>query len=208
MQSTVALLLGGAVTVASVWWALARRGRSLRDGGARTFTLHRAEHGDRAALAQLVIHNHLELSAACPQEWLAQLRDMPTDFAHLLDAAEFSRGRYRVARDSRTGRIVGAAGITPPTTQTRSLQGGSNWMLTAVTVAENWRRLGIAQHLVRLVLQDAKEAGAECVAATTLLELMEGAWRLYERLGFRRVSAEIVAQEPRPMTVLSFELRL
>jgi ribosomal protein S18 acetylase RimI-like enzyme len=204
----LAILLGGAVTAAGVWRVLTGYGRSRRDGGTpraspRTFMSHRAEPDDRAALAQLVLRNHLELSAACPEEWLAQLRDLPTDFAHLLDAAEFARGRYRVAKDA-AGRIVGAAGITPSTSSDRD----GKWVLTAVTVAEDWRRLGIAQHLVRLALQDAQEAGAKCVAAVTLLELMEGAWRLYERLGFRRDSAQLVTQEPRPMTVLSYELHL
>ena len=54
------------------------------------------------------------------------------------------------------------------------------WTLTAVTVAENWRGLGVASQLVRLALRDARDAGATHVHAVTLLETMQTAWRFYE----------------------------
>jgi len=185
---------------------------SHRSPATRAFTLHRAWPGDRAALVQLVVSNHLKLSAGCPEEWMEQLCDVPRDFAHLLDALQFVRGRYNVAKEVGTGRVVGAAGVTPIETkdECRCEFGASNhdWALTAVTVADEWRRQGVAASLVRMALQDARDAGARCVKAVTLKELMQPAWRLYERLGFQLEATELVAQRPRHMTVLSYKLHL
>ncbi len=72
-------------TAAVCWWAR-QRGRA-RGSRRASISMRRALQADRAALAQLVVSNHLSLSAECPGEWLEQLRDVPDDFAHLLDEA-------------------------------------------------------------------------------------------------------------------------
>ena len=64
------------------------------------------------------------------------------------------------------------------------------------------------EQLVRQAILDAKEVGAKQVTLVTLLERMESAWRLYEKLGFVREREELCYQSPRRMTVLYYKLDL
>lgn len=52
---------------------------------------------DQAAIATLVIDNHLQLSRSNPAEYIAQVRDLPQDFGHLLDRRTFAKGHFWVA---------------------------------------------------------------------------------------------------------------
>eukprot|EP00639_Heterosigma_akashiwo_P029222 CAMPEP_0194671542 /NCGR_PEP_ID=MMETSP0295-20121207/5879_1 /TAXON_ID=39354 /ORGANISM="Heterosigma akashiwo, Strain CCMP2393" /LENGTH=200 /DNA_ID=CAMNT_0039555015 /DNA_START=41 /DNA_END=640 /DNA_ORIENTATION=+ len=151
-----------------------------------------AQPEDRAELSKLVIQNHLALSNDCPEEWHSQFDDVAVDFAHLRDAQQFVQGYYHVAESN--GRLVGAAGVTP--------KAGGIWNLTAVTIAHSHRRKGLGKKLVRLAIEDARSAGAVGLELVTLLELMEPAWQLYEKVGFKKVKEEVVVQQPRCMTVL------
>lgn len=52
---------------------------------------------DQAAIATLAIDNHLQLSRSNPAEYIAQVRDLPQDFGHLLDRRTFAKGHFWVA---------------------------------------------------------------------------------------------------------------
>lgn len=60
-------------------------------------SIRRASRSDQAAIAALVMDNHLQLSRSDPAEYIAQVRDLPHDFGHLLDPATFAKGHYWVA---------------------------------------------------------------------------------------------------------------
>eukprot|EP00457_Paulinella_chromatophora_P001534 gb/GEZN01001536.1/.p1 GENE.gb/GEZN01001536.1/~~gb/GEZN01001536.1/.p1 ORF type:complete len:933 (-),score=99.74 gb/GEZN01001536.1/:190-2667(-) len=159
-----------------------------------------AQSEDRARLAKFVIDNHLALSDDCPQEWHSQFTDVSTDFPHLLDSQLFAQGKYCLAVQE--GKLVAAAGITP-----KKKKKGL-WSLTALSVAKVARRQGLGEHLARLAIHDARMSGVSQLELVTLLELMEPAWRLYEKLGFRRVEEEVARQSPRRMTVLRYVMDL
>lgn len=162
---------------------------------------------DHPHLTKLVIQNHLALSDDCPEEWLSQLSDVPSDFPHLLSADAFARGVYYVAVTTRDGEIVGSAGVTPVVPEKKD-DGGCCYGLTAITVKKEWRGGGIGTELANMALSGARKSGAKKVKLVTLKETMESAWRLYEKLGFRRVGEKVSAEYPRKMTVLYYEMKL
>ena len=96
MRQVLVAAAAASWTAAVCWWVTVRQRERARGArrGRRTgsVSVRRALPADRAELAQLVVSNHLSLSAECPGEWLEQLRDVPDDFAHLLDAARSACG--------------------------------------------------------------------------------------------------------------------
>lgn len=195
-----------------------------------------ATASDRPRIARFVLRNHLDLSWDHPEEWIRQVLDVPSDFPHLLRPDLFARGMYRVAvvdHHPDDEIIVGCAGVTPssrgavvvPPLATddgddddddgRCADGTvdsgdcSRYDLTSVSVAEDWRRRGIAEKLTASVLRRtlAELPDVETIALVTLKEASSGK-RLYEKLGFRLVREEVVVELPRRMTVLEYELSM
>ncbi|KAL6078763.1 Amino-acid acetyltransferase [Balamuthia mandrillaris] len=165
--------------------------------------IRHAKAEERAAVAALVIQNHLALSEDSAEEWLEQLKDVPSDFAHLMQDSSFAEGRHQVAIDKHSGAIVGCACIAP--TEEEGV-----WLLEALSVRPSWRGRGLGKRLLRLAIDEARRVGAQRLKLVTLKERMENAWRLYQKQGFKRVSEEVVAGPPsRPlMTVLRYQLDL
>ena len=162
---------------------------------------------DRCAIIQLVVTNHLALSQSEPEEWVSQLLDIPDDFKSLLEESTFASGHFEVAVDESSGRVVGAAGCVPGGGVPAAADTEGTWTVTAVSVSPEYRRRGLAQELLKRVIDWAVEQ--RCITKlelVTLLELMEPAWRLYEKLGFKR-DKEVPATDgarPREVTVLYY----
>ena len=196
-----------------------------------TFRLRVAGEADRAAMCQLVITQHLALSSDCPLEWMEQFRDIVVEgeYNYLLSAEQFARGHFRVAtvavEDTTSAaakeRIVGVAGIVPQSSGTSSRRNKKNkqtdnttWIVTAVTVDPRFRRRGVAEKLLRALLWDAFDLlGLQRLELETLLERMEPAWRLYEKLGFTRIGSRVEfpatgPERPQPLTVLRYAIDL
>ncbi len=172
-------------------------------------TVRVATEADRASMAQLVVTNHLALSADAPAEWVLQLLDVPSDFRSLLHAETFASGWFVLALSGDA--VVGCVGMAPAHRHGDAegeLVHGDAWTVTAVSVNPGFRRRGIAGTLLDLVISHARDVGIKSLRLITLLELMEPAWRLYEARGFVRVQQKVVATHPRPMTVLEYELGL
>ena len=85
---------------------------------------------------------------------------------------------------------------------------GTVWSLTAVTVAVSHRGKGLGEELVRLAIEDARVVGAMRLELVTLLEIMKPAWRLYEKLGFKRFKQQVVREQPRRLTVLWYAMEV
>lgn len=192
-----------------------------------------ATASDRPRIARLVLRNHLDLSWDRPEEWIRQVLDVPSDFPHLLRPDLFARGMYRVAVVDHPNDeiIVGCAGVTPssrgavvvPPSATEdgddddgrcadgTVDSGdcSRYDLTSVSVTEDWRRRGIAEKLTASVLRRtlAELPDVETIALVTLKEASSGK-KLYEKIGFRLIREEVIAELPRRMTVLEYELSL
>ena len=81
-------------------------------------------------------------------------------------------------------------------------------MLNAVTVHKDHRRKGLARILISQILEEAKQQRVNVLRLLTVQESMEPAWKLYEQFGFSRIKEEVFREEPRKMTVLTYQLRL
>ena len=195
-----------------------------------TVNIRLACEADRATICQLVVSNHLSLSEDCPVEWVEQFQDVTDDYAHLFHADKFATGWYVVAEQvtsatttTTTGDevvdgvsakkstiIVGVAGMIPKGSSLKT----KVWIVTAVSVQKGCRRHGLGEKLLRRVLSDARDdmLGITRLELETLKEIMEPAWRLYEKLGFKREKESIAFRvgpgRPRPMTVLQYSLDL
>jgi len=201
------------------------------DAATPTIRFRVALEADRAAMCQLVITQHLALSRDCPLEWLEQFRDIVVEgeYNYFLSAEHFARGHFRVATvvtaedttdNAAKERIVGVAGVIPQSGNS-SIKKNKNkqsdrttWIVTAVAVDPRFRRRGVAEKLLRSILWDAFDLlGLQRLELETLLERMEPAWRLYEKLGFTRVDSRVEfpatgPERPQPLTVLHYAIDL
>jgi len=182
----------------------------------RNVQIRLASLADRADMCQLVVTNHLALSEDCPVEWMEQCREVVDDYCHLFNQDKFALAWYRVAEetsridDDQEKQILGVAGLMPSDSLKRN---NNTWHVTAVSVRQGNRRGGIGEQLLTALLADAREVmGIQRLELETLLEIMEPAWRLYEKMGFQRKSERIAfhasRDRPRPMTVLHYTLDL
>lgn len=153
---------------------------------------------DRPQIAALVIKNHLALSEDDPVEYLQQLSTVQDDYAHLLDDNKFIFGIYFIALFNDD--VVACAGITP--------MFENEWKLTAVSVKPEYRKQGLGEKLVKLAIEQAIVLELKTLKLITLKERMEPVWRLYEKLGFKRIGEKVYSERSRIMTILTYNLDL
>jgi putative acetyltransferase len=125
----------------------------------------------------------LGLIALCFAEYPGCYVDPHDDLADLqrpATAIAAKGGRYFVVEDGK-GRVGACVSVDYP-------QAGIAEM-HRVYVRPDLRRRGLAERLVRLAEDEARARGAELMLLWSDLRF-EGAHRLYERLGYRRVGEE------------------
>lgn len=169
-------------------------------------TIRPATPGDHVAICALVIQNHLALSQDFPEEYIRQVIDVPNDFGHLVKPLQFQKSRFLVATEQDS--MVGCAGIIPSNVKAdpHAPPDHVEVELTAVTVAPQFRKRGIARRLIQQLIQDVlSDYACRCVRLVTLKERMAPACRLYESFGFLVEREERAFDKP-VMTVCCYTL--
>jgi GNAT superfamily N-acetyltransferase len=138
---------------------------------------------------------HLEESARYPGELEHQLGDLPTDFPHLYDEAEFRRGWTFVAEImDKTGgkRLAGTVNVLP------EKEVPNEFWVHAFSVDKSARRRGIGSTLLDIAIITAQTHKAERLRLVTLDKhssgepVMADARKLYGSLGFTTYKEETV----------------
>jgi ribosomal protein S18 acetylase RimI-like enzyme len=104
------------------------------------------------------------------------------------------------------GVVVGTVTYCPEGSRLRELAGPGEAEFRMLAVSPSARRKGVAEALVRRVIERAREQGCSAVVLSSQ-PVQEDAHRLYERLGFRRTPEKDWSPAP-GIDLLGFRLDL
>lgn len=151
------------------------------------------EHG---AVGRLTLHAYVASGILAEDDFYAE---------HLVDAAgRAADGEVYVA--DLHGVVVGTVTFCPEGSPLRELAGPGEAEFRMLAVSPSARRRGVAEALVRRVVERARELGCTAVVLSSQ-PVQEDAHRLYERLGFRRTPDKDWSPAP-GIDLLGFRLPL
>ena len=105
---------------------------------------------------------------------------------HLLDVAARDRdAEVWVATPDDTAELLGSVTLCPKGSPWRELAADDEGEFRMLAVAPTAQRQGVGQALAEFVVERFRSEGASGMVLSSLRE-MDGAHRVYERLGFRR----------------------
>ncbi|MCW2767714.1 MAG: mshD 7 [Nocardioides sp.] len=140
--------------------------------------IRRARPEDYPAIGELTVAAYEEFLTGADDGYREQLRDVE------------GRGRDAelwVATSDDSETILGNVTICPAGSPWRQVAKPGEGEFRMLAVSPDARRQGVGGALVDLVLSRSREQGAHAVVMSSLSE-MTGAHRIYQRLGFERLS--------------------
>jgi ribosomal protein S18 acetylase RimI-like enzyme len=152
-----------------------------------------AEHD---AVGRLTLHAYVASGILGEDDFYAE---------HLLDAAGRADDAEVLVADL-DGVVVGTVTYCPEGSRLRELAGPGEAEFRMLAVSPSARRKGVAEALVRRVIERAREQGCSAVVLSSQ-PVQEDAHRLYERLGFRRTPEKDWSPAP-GIDLLGFRLDL
>jgi len=131
-----------------------------------------AEH---EAVGRLTLHAYVASGILTADDFYAE---------HLVDAAGRAEGGEVYVADL-DGVVVGTVTFCPEGSSLRELAGAGEAEFRMLAVSPSARRQGVAEALVRRIVERARQLGCAAVVLSSQ-PVQEDAHRLYQRLGFHR----------------------
>jgi ribosomal protein S18 acetylase RimI-like enzyme len=155
-----------------------------------------ATPSEHEAVGRLTLHAYVASGILTEEDFYAE---------HLVDAAgRAADGEVYVA--DLDGVVVGTVTFCPEGSPLRELAGPGEAEFRMLAVSPSARRRGVAEALVRRVVERAHELGCTAVVLSSQ-PVQEDAHRLYERLGFHRTPDKDWSPAP-GIDLLGFRLPL
>ena len=159
-------------------------------------TVRLAAPAEHEAVGRLTLHAYVASGILTEDDFYAE---------HLVDAAGRAQdGEVYVA--DLDGVVVGTVTFCPDGSPLRELAGPGEAEFRMLAVSPSARRQGVAEALVRRVVDRARELGCTAVVLSSQ-PVQEDAHRLYERLGFHRTPDKDWSPVP-GVDLLGFRLSL
>lgn len=140
------------------------------------FLIRRATPADFAAVGEITVRSYVEDGHLPPGSAYARV---------LADAGARAAGAELWVAVEESGEVLGSVTFAPPGTPYAEVSNGDEGEFRMLAVDPAHRRQGVAEALVGVCLERARELGYDGLVLSSLA-VQAPAQRIYRRLGFRR----------------------